>query len=128
VKGWVLYDDSCGFCRRWVPFWRATLERRGYSIAPLQSEWVREKLGLSAKELVDDLLLLSSAGKVTRGADVYRDVMRRIWWAYPLFLLSIAPGLRSLFDGGYRAFAKNRHRFSRACGLPPGPSPDLPGR
>ena len=67
-------------------------------------------------------------GRVTRGADVYRDVMRRIWWAYPLFLFSVAPGLRSLFDGGYRAFARNRHRFSRACGLPPGASPDPSGR
>ncbi len=124
----MLYDDSCGFCRRLVPFWRGTLERRGYSIAPLQSEWVRERLGLSGEELAADLRLLFPDGRVARGADVYRDVLRRIWWAYPLFLLSAAPGLRSLFDRGYRAFAKNRHRFSRACGLPPGASPELPGR
>ena len=70
----MLYDDSCGFCRRWVPFWRGTLERRGYSIAPLQSEWVRERLGLSGDELAEDLRLLFPDGRVTRGADVYRDV------------------------------------------------------
>ena len=32
--GWVLYDDACGFCRQWVPFWRETLSKRGFSIAP----------------------------------------------------------------------------------------------
>jgi hypothetical protein len=25
IRGWVLYDDSCGFCRTWVPFWRKTV-------------------------------------------------------------------------------------------------------
>ena len=128
MRGWVLYDDSCGFCRRWVPFWRGTLERRGYSIAPLQSEWVREKLGLSDEELVEDLRLLSPNGRVTRGADVYREVLRRIWWAWPLYLLSVTPGPRSLFDGGYLAFARNRHRISRTCGLPPGAPADSPPR
>jgi len=34
--GWVLYDDSCGFCRRWVPFWAATLRKRGFEIAALR--------------------------------------------------------------------------------------------
>jgi hypothetical protein len=44
--------------------------------------------------------------------------MRRIWWAYPLHLLSIASGLRRLFDYGYYSVARNRFRFSPACGLP----------
>ena len=55
------------------------------------------------------------------GADVYRFVMRRLWWAYPLYLLSIVPGGRHLFDWGYRTFARNRLRVSSACRLdPPG--------
>ena len=40
--------------------------------------------------------------------------MRRIWWAYPLYLLSAAPLLSRVFDWAYRTFAINRHRFSRA--------------
>jgi len=30
---------------------------------------------------------------------------------------SIAPGLRNVFDWGYRTFAANRFRVSAACGL-----------
>jgi predicted DCC family thiol-disulfide oxidoreductase YuxK len=116
--GWVLYDDSCGFCRRWIPFWADTLRRRGFAIAPLQSEWVVERLSVPQEDLLFDLRLLLADGGEVRGADVYRHVMRRIWWAYPLYLLSVAPGLRLVFDWAYRTFANNRHRFSRACRLP----------
>lgn len=54
---------------------------------------------------------------MVEGADVYRFVMRSIWWAYPAYLLSIAPGLRSIFDRTYRAFADNRYRVSHTCRL-----------
>jgi len=117
IRGWVLYDDSCGFCRRWVPFWAATLRRRGYAIAPLQSRWVTERLKLSGDVLIEDLRLLLVDGTQVQGADVYRHLMRRIWWAYPFFLLACTPCLRRLFDLSYRTFANNRFRFSSACGL-----------
>ncbi|HVO92505.1 MAG TPA: DCC1-like thiol-disulfide oxidoreductase family protein, partial [Terriglobales bacterium] len=57
-------------------------------------------------------------GKKIAGADAYRYMMRRIWWAMPLYGLSILPGFRKLFDAGYRLFADNRHRISSSCGLP----------
>ena len=123
--GFVLYDDSCGFCRRWVPFWKATLHKRGFAIAPLQSKWVVERLKASQEDLIFDLRLLLTDGGQVRGADVYRYLMRRIWWAYPVFLLSSAPLLRSAFDWGYRTFANHRHWFSRACRLPPAPEGGL---
>jgi predicted DCC family thiol-disulfide oxidoreductase YuxK len=116
-RGWVLYDDSCGFCRRWVPFWSRALRRRGFEIAPLQAAWVRERLRLSSDVLLQDLRLLLSDNTQLSGADVYRYLMRRIWWAYPLFLLSCTPGLRQVFDWGYQTFARNRFGVSRACGF-----------
>ena len=115
--GWILYDDSCGFCRRWIPFWQNALQRRGFSIAPLQSDWVRVKLQLSETELLHDLRLWLADGSQIRGADVYRYATRRIWWAWPVYLFSITPGLRNVFDWGYRTFAANRFRVSSACGL-----------
>lgn len=117
-RGCVLYDDSCGFCRRWVPFWEKTLRRRGFCIAPIQSGWVGQTVGLSKEALLGDIRLLLAGGGQAVGAGVYRHVMRRIWWAYPLYLFSVLPGLGVLFDWGYRVFANHRHRFSRACGLP----------
>ncbi len=75
---------------------------------------------LPADELLHDIRLILPTGDHLHGTAVYRHVMRRIWWAWPLFLLSVTPGLSRLFDLGYRTFARNRHRFSRACGLPGG--------
>jgi predicted DCC family thiol-disulfide oxidoreductase YuxK len=118
IKGWVLYDGTCGFCSRWVPFWESTLKKRGFLIAPLQAGWVAGKFALTEQELASDFRLLLANGDKLVGADVYRYLMRRVWWAMPLYYLSILPILRKLFDAGYRAFADNRHRISRTCRLP----------
>ena len=119
--GWILYDDSCGICRRWVPFWENTLRKRGFEIAPLQAGWVKEKLRLSDAESLQDLRLLLADGKLISGADAYRYAMRRIWWAYPIFLFSIVPLGRKVFDWSYRKFAAHRHQISQACKLPGNP-------
>lgn len=118
MEGWVLYDGCCGFCSRWVPFWRNTLKRRGFDIAPLQSKWVAEKLCLSQDELTADVRLLLADGRQLRGPEVYRYVMRRIWWTMPLYFLSVLPILCRLFDAGYRAIAENRYRLSGHCRVP----------
>ena len=118
---WVLYDGACGFCSRGVPFWKGTLAKRGIGIASLQEPWVVERLeakGVATENLLDDLrILVASPGDVSPGADAYRWAFRRIWWATPLWLLSVTPGLRRLFDLGYRTFAENRYRVSKACRL-----------
>jgi predicted DCC family thiol-disulfide oxidoreductase YuxK len=75
-------------------------------------------LNVPHEDLLFDLRLLLADGGQVRCADVYRHVMRRIWWAYALYLLSVAPLLRLVFDWAYRTFANNRHRVSRACRLP----------
>ncbi len=118
TAGWILYDGSCGFCARWVPFWRLTLERRGFGIAPLQTPWVAERLELPPDELVQDLRLLLADGMCIAGADAYRYVMRRIWWAWPVYLLASMPLLGKVFDWCYRKFALHRHTISKSCGLP----------
>ena len=114
---WILYDGSCGFCRRWVPFWGEILRRNGFAIAPLQSPRVKDQLHLSETELIEDLRLLLVDGRQVTGANAYRYVMRRIWWTYPLYILSITPLLRNIFNWGYRTFANNRYRVSGKCGL-----------
>ncbi len=88
-------------------------------MAPLQDEWVQERLDLSHEDLLADMRLLLADGSQVCGANVYRYVMRRIWWTYPIYLLSSAPLLRIIFDRGYRMFANNRYKISRACRQPP---------
>ena len=116
--GWILYDEACGLCRRWVPFWENALRRRGFGIAPLQADWVQQRLGLAPEHLLDDLRLLLADGSHLAGAAAYRHAMRHIGWAWPLYLFSMTPGLRRAFDWGYRTFAANRYRIWASCGLP----------
>jgi predicted DCC family thiol-disulfide oxidoreductase YuxK len=122
VAGWVLYDGACGVCSRWVPFWTPTLRRIGLDVAPLQATWVGERTGLTPDQLVQDLRLLHADGQLTSGAAVYRYVMRRRWWAWPLYLMSILPIGRQIFDWGYRTFARHRMQVSDVCGLAPSDS------
>jgi predicted DCC family thiol-disulfide oxidoreductase YuxK len=117
LREWVLYDGACGICSRWVPRWKGPLARRGIDIAPLQSSWVERRTGLSQDVLRKDIGLLHSDGSLTVGADVYRYVLGRIGWTYPLYLLSVTPGLRHVFDWAYRTFARHRMTISSSCGL-----------
>jgi predicted DCC family thiol-disulfide oxidoreductase YuxK len=116
--GWVLYDADCGVCSRWVPAWAQWLERSGLAIAPLQTSWVPARTGLTPGDLLSDIRLLELDGTLYSGADVYRYLMRRIWWGYPLYLLSRTPGFRQLFNWAYRTFARHRMRISASCSLP----------
>src|SRR3954453_18500048 len=88
LTGWVLYDGACGICSRWVPRWGPRLSRLGLAVAPLQSPWVQERTGLSRDVLVTDIRLLQNDGRIISGADVYRYLLRRTWWALPMYLLS----------------------------------------
>ena len=108
----ILYDGTCGFCSRWVPYWEPTLKRAGFGTAPLQSAEFSSGFDLDAPDSWDFTLLLPD-GRNLLGADAYRQVMRRIPWAYPFYLLSITPGLRRLFNLAYRKFAQNRYCISR---------------
>ena len=118
MRGWILYDGSCGFCSKWVPFWSTTLARQGLGFAPLQADWVRDRIDMPEEELLSDLRLLLDTGEVISGPDVYRHVMRHAWWLTPLYLFSIIPGLSHLFDWSYRTFANHRYEVSAACRLP----------
>ena len=119
AKGWILYDGDCGFCSRWVGFWAGTLRRHGFTTAPLQEVWVHEKLSMHPAELLRDVRLLTPTDELFSGADVYLEVARRIWWAWPLYAIFHLPGFRWLIETGYRWFARNRYCISGACRLTP---------
>lgn len=118
-NGWVLFDRACGICSRWIPFWAPTLRRIGLETVPLQTDWVRERTGMSDEELLRDIRVLLDDGTVISGADAYFYCMKRIWWAWPSYVLFRLPMLNSVFRLCYRSFAKNRYKISRVCHLKP---------
>lgn len=122
-QGWVLYDGDCGICGRWVPRWAMTLRSIGLGTSPLQAGWVSRQCAIPETQLLEDVHLVMRDGRVIRGADVYRYILRRLWWAWPLWAISVLPGFRQLFDAAYQAFAARRYRISAACHLPPVKAP-----
>ena len=122
AKGWVLYDGECGFCSRWLQLWQLILARHGFGIAALQEPWVKQRLQLPPEELLYDIRLLAREGESVSGANVYLQVTRRIWWAWPFYAAFSLPGFNRLIHIGYRWFARNRYCVSHACRLntPPG--------
>ncbi len=119
IQGWVFYDGSCGFCSKWVMSWKKTLEKRGFEIVPLQSQWVGQKTGLREEQLLKDFQLLLTDNHLISGSQAYLFLMQKIWWAWPFAMLFRLPGLRWLFDKVYRSFNRNRFAISKACRLSP---------
>src|SRR6185503_10626646 len=102
TRGWVLYDGECGFCQRWARAFSGMLKKREFELAPLQEPWVAERLEMPLNELLADIRLLTRDGVLLSGADVHLFLMRRIWWAWPLFAIFSLPGFNALFRWGYR--------------------------
>ncbi|MBI5215142.1 MAG: DUF393 domain-containing protein [Ignavibacteriae bacterium] len=117
TNGTLLYDASCGVCSRGVLGLKKLLIKKGIEIAPLQEQWVKEKLNLTETELLQDVRLLLNDGTLIEGANVYRYTLRKTWWTFPVYLLSVLPLFRSLFDWGYRVVARNRFKLSRKCSV-----------
>ena len=118
-KGWVLYDAACGFCSWWIPFWKKTINKTGYDIAPLQTKWVQEKLKLDDEHINRDIVLLNQDGSQLVGADAYIFGMKTVWWSLPAgYLLSIPP-FKQLTWIFYKIFNRNRFFVSKICRLRP---------
>ncbi len=114
-SGWIIYDGGCGICSRLMGRFQKILRRRKFAIVPSQSEWVRKKLDLDDLRMPEDFRIMLAKGDLIVGADAYRYLLRRIWWAYPLYLLSRAPVGKAIFDLFYRYIADHRYMISRRC-------------
>lgn len=117
VTGWLLYDASCGICNSGIRGLKKFLMKHGIETATLQEQWVKERLNLTESELLRDIRLLLNEGTLVEGANVYRFALRKTWWTFPLYLLSVLPLFRFLFDWSYRIVAKHRYRISQVCNL-----------
>lgn len=117
-EGWILYDGGCGFCFRWVYFWKKVVEPRGFAIKDLQSASAEGILQIPQENLLDDIRVLTRSGKLESGAAAYLYVTRRIWWAWPFYAIFSLPGFNWLLWRGYRWFNRNRYRISHHCPLP----------
>ncbi len=113
--GWVLIDGDCPMCVGLAGRLAGVFERIGYGVAPQQTPWVRERLGLKVGEPLTELRVLSPSGQVVGGADAIVFVAKSVWWAWPFVALTRIPGAMFILRALYRRFAANRHCISNAC-------------
>ncbi len=108
-EGWVLYDDQCAVCTDLAARFAPVLRRRGLALAPLPGEAKTEM----RVELAD--------GRTFGGAHAVVFLAGRVWWAWPLVLLSKMPGAMPVLQRGYRWIAEHRHCVGGACKIAPSP-------
>jgi predicted DCC family thiol-disulfide oxidoreductase YuxK len=117
-RGLVLYDGACEICGGTVRLFAPALHRRGFECVPLQTPWVRERLKLSETELMLEMRVLESSGKIVGGAAAVLLLARSFWWGLPLVWLAKLPGVFGLLDAAYRWGAARRYCANGACALP----------
>ena len=117
AAGWVFFDADCAFCTRIARRMRPVLEPRGFGLAALQDPRAQAMLGLSDKELLWEMRLLTADGRQFGGADAFAHLARQVWWAWPFFALSFVPGMRSLMRAIYRKVAARRSCAAGNCAV-----------
>lgn len=110
---WVCFDGDCPLCVRSAGRFSRILERRGIRLIPLQTPWVRARLG--NPESFSEMKFITRGNQVFGGAEAVAQIVRRIWWAWPVFVFSRFPGIMGLMEKYYRQVAANRSCAKDVC-------------
>jgi len=92
---------------------QALLERHGFVLVPLQSTAVRAALRVPESELLAEMRVITSDGRVFGGADALVFLSHVV--CKPLYELTRIPGVKPLLRIGYRFIARNRDCGGNAC-------------
>jgi predicted DCC family thiol-disulfide oxidoreductase YuxK len=111
-RGWIFFDEDCGFCRDLALRFEHVFARRGFCFEPLQREWVQKRLHLTPEQALEEMRVLTADGHVFAGADAVIFLVREVWWARPFASIARTPAIHVLLDRGYRWVAAHR-----ACAL-----------
>lgn len=110
---WVCYDAECPLCIRWTNRFRSLLERHGFALLPLQSPAVRATLGIPRDELLAEMRVITSDGRIFGGADALLYIARSLFW--PASEVTRIPGASALLRSIYRFVARNRNCSTGTC-------------
>ena len=113
--GWVFYDADCHFCTTWARRSKKLLESRELVLVPLQTPWVRARLGLPEAQLLTEMRLLLPDGQTFGGADALLEIGRYFWWSRPVVQIGHIPLVHAWLVKVYRWLARYRSCASGAC-------------
>ena len=115
IAATIYYDGDCRLCAGTARRLERVLRRRHLALIPLQRPGAAAVLDVNEDLLLDEMRLRLDDGSVLGGANAVVEIARRIWWAWPLWALSRAPGVMPLLHPMYRWVARNRYCLSGAC-------------
>lgn len=115
VRGWVFYDAECRFCVRGMRRWGGLFARRGFVWLPLQTPGTAVRLGVADSQLLGEMWLQLAGGRVASGVNAWSELMRSVWWLWPLGALLGVPGLNAVARRIYRWIARNRYCLGGSC-------------
>lgn len=78
-------------------------------------------IGLTVEDGMRQVWFVEANGKITGGAEAANQILRYVWWAWPVSYLYYVPGIRQLEDRLYHWVAANRTRLpggTPACEIP----------
>jgi predicted DCC family thiol-disulfide oxidoreductase YuxK len=119
--GWVLYDGDCAVCIQFIQTCTPLFLSTSLKPIPLQTEWVKQRLGFdeteNSAELLKEMRVLTAQGQIYGGADAVIYLARQFWWSRPFVYLAALPGGHFLIDRVYRWIASNRHCSAQGCSV-----------
>lgn len=114
---WVCYDGECALCSGGARRFGRLLKRYSFELVPLQTPWVRDRLGLAPGAVPKEIVLLTG-GRTFGGADACVEMARQVWWGKPFAAASRLPGVMPILRWVYAFIARNRY-FGKVCPVPP---------
>lgn len=102
----LIYDASCGFCRKWVGRLKRWDRREVIRLLPLDDPAATTLAGRSVEELQQAAHIVTPEGRVFAGAAAMREALRYVpfGWA-PRAALSL-PGALPVAERMYRWIAR----------------------
>lgn len=117
--GWIFFDADCRFCVGGRRRWGRVFERRGFVWLPLQTPGSAERLRVTQDQLMAEMWVLTASRTPLSGVSAWIELMRRVWWLWPLAVFLGMPGINLIAQGVYRWIARNRYCISGRCEVAP---------
>lgn len=112
----VIYDGTCGFCRRQIAWIAARDRGRVFEFVPRQAAGLELRFPrLAESDFSSGLRLILPDGRIRVGADGVYEIARRLPGWRRLAWLYHVPGLHGVARAAYGWVARNRNRLSDRC-------------
>ncbi len=102
----LIYDGSCGFCRKWVMRAKRLKRRKKVNFLPLQAEDAEAITGRSRDELSVAVHFVTADGRVFTGAAAVREFIKDVRGGGIVVAASRVPGVMLVAEWVYRWVAR----------------------